>query len=337
MPSEELKGRALEALRDRIEGFRSAVAAAVDEVRGMLAAQAATVGGRAELAAAGLGSFAAGRIDADRFAALFGGTAAMDAASVERVEAALETMISVLEAGDDAFVCRVAPGGDLRDAVRTALARVGRAFGAARAVEAVRAGVEPGTAFAAGFAPDLWTRADRQVAPPLVIDVEGPDLRPAALADWLEGGQAFVLLVRRGAPPAALARLVGPGALVAQGKTADVLALVRDWGGPAAVAVIPDGGAEFAWLPAGHPAAEAKGPGTLTVTALPDGPVRPLGGLSAARQASDLALLRMLADAAAGRVVTAASGPGAAPADPADRLAAWLLRQADVPAPGATA
>jgi hypothetical protein len=55
-----------------------------------------------------------------------------------------------------------------------------------------------------------------------------------------------------------------------------------------------------------------------------------------ARQESDLELLRLLDGAAAGRVVAAASGNGAAPspADPADRLASWLLRQAIIPAPG---
>ena len=339
MPSEDLKRRALEALRDRTESFRSAVAGAVDEVRLLLEAQRTPADAAGARAAAGLGAFAAGRIDTDRFAALFEGGEAMDPAAVDRVEAALETMAAVLEAGEDAHLQRVEAGGDLRDAVRGALARAGRAFGAARAVEAVRAGREPGTAFVTGFAPEGWSRAERTVAPPLVVDLEGPDFRPAGLADYLEGGQALVLIARRPAPPAALARLVVPGTLVVQATQPEALAALDGWAGPAVIALVPEGAAEFAYYPAGHPRAEADGAatGTFTLGTLPAEAPRALGGMSAARQASELALLRMLADAAAGRVLVAAGADAAgaaAPADPADRLAAWLLRQADVPAPG---
>ena len=338
MPSDELKRRALEALGDRAESFRSAVAEAVDELRVLLDRQRSPVGARGNTAAAELGAFAAGRIDVDRFATLFEDGDALDAVSVERIEAALETMVAVLEAGDGAFLAHVDAGGDLREAVREALGRTGRAFGAARAAEAVRAGAEPGTAFAVAFSPERWTRVERQVAPPLVVDLDGADLRPAGLADWLEGGQAIVLVVRKPAPPAALARLVTPGTLVVQTTTAEGLAALAGWSGPAVLALVPEGAAEFAWLPAGHPGAERGGPGVLTVTSVPESAPKALGGLSAARQAADLDLLRMLADAAAGRVVSAAgstAGPASALVDPADRLAAWLLKQADVPAPGA--
>ena len=339
MPSEELKRRALDALKDRTATFHSAVAGAVDEIRALLDGQQAPADARGERAAAELGAFASGRIDAERFAALFEGGDALDAVSVERVEAALETMIAVLEAGDGAHQCHVDTDADLREAVRSCLARSGRAFGAARAVEAVRSGAEPGTAFVAGFAPERWNRAERAVAPPLVIDLDGRDLRPAGLSDYLEGGQALVLVVRRPAPPAALARLIVPGTLVAQTARAEGLAVLDGWDGPAILALVPEGAAEFTYLPAGHPGAAARQEGgTLTIESMPESAPRPLGSLSAARQESELALLRLLADASAGRVLSAAgagAGPAAAPVDPADRLAAWLLRQADVPAPGA--
>jgi hypothetical protein len=42
----------------------------------------------------------------------------------------------------------------------------------------------------------------------------------------------------------------------------------------------------------------------------------------------------MFESAAAGRVVAAAESAPAAESDPADKLAAWLLRQAIIPAPG---
>ncbi|HUG40643.1 MAG TPA: hypothetical protein VMM12_09165 [Longimicrobiales bacterium] len=342
MPSDELMPGALEAVRERIEAFRSAVAGAVDEVSQLLAAHRAPEGDRGGRAAEELGVFASGRIDTDRFGTLFGGGAGLDPDAAERVEAALETMRAVLEAGDGAHVCRVEPGGDLRAAVQTGLALAGRAFGAARAVEAARAGTVVDPAFPAGFPPERWSPMERVVAPPLVVDVDGADLRPAGLADYLEGGQALVLVVRRPAPPAALARLVTPGTLVVQRRGAGALDALAGWAGPAIVALVPEGAAEFAWLPDGHPgaAAERRGAGTLAVDSLPEGATRAIGSLSAARQESELALLRMLADAAAGRVLAAAgagagNGAGAAPVDPADRLAAWLLRQADVPAPGA--
>lgn len=333
MPSDELKRRALEALRPRIETFRSAVAEAVDEVRAVLDAQRSPRGGATGRAAAELGAFALDRIDTERFAALFADGDSLDPAAVERMEAALETMVAVLEAGDDAHVCHVEPGADLRDAVRAALGSAGRAFGAARAVEVVRAGREPGTGFAAGFPPERWNRAEWQVAPPLVVDLQGADLRPSGLAEYLDGGAAIVLVVRRPAPPAALARLVAPGILVVQAREADGLGALDGWEGPAVVALIPEGAAEFVFRPADA--------GTSTIGRIPEGKPRTLGSLTAARQEADLALLRLLADAAAGRMA-AAVGDAAGdregvtePLDPAGRLAAWLLRQADVPAPGA--
>ena len=73
MPSEALKRRALEALGDRVESFRSAVAEAVDELRVLLERQRTPAGARGATAAAELGAFASQRIDADRFASLFEG------------------------------------------------------------------------------------------------------------------------------------------------------------------------------------------------------------------------------------------------------------------------
>jgi hypothetical protein len=77
------------------------------------------------------------------------------------------------------------------------------------------------------------------------------------------------------------------------------------------------------------------GPGTLEVATRPERALKPIGTLSVARQESDLGLLEMLDGAVAGRVVAAAGGNGApAAADPADKLASWLLRQATIPGPG---
>ena len=245
MQSDELKGRALEALGDRRESYHSAVATAVDEVRSLLASNRSSDNGRkGERAAAELGAFAAGRIDTERFEALFSEQRTLDDDAVERIEGALSTLTELLDEGEAVHTAKVRGGADLRDTVRDALARAGRAFGAGRSVESARAGA-PSTDYASGFMPERWNRAERTVAPPLVVEVEGGDLRPAGLADYLEGSQAIVLLVRKPAPPAALARLVTPGTLVVQDTDPAALEALADWDGPAVIAVVPEGAAVF--------------------------------------------------------------------------------------------
>lgn len=332
MPFEELKQRALEALEERREAYDSAVATAVDEVRTVLDSQRSTAGAKGSRAAAELGVFASGRIDTERFESLFTEQEKLDGDAVQRIEAALEALTELMESGDGLYMTKARSGSDLRDTVRDALARAGRAFGAGRTVERVRAGGEA-TAYEAGFSPTLWNRAERTVAPPLIVDVEGADLRPAGLADYLEGNQAIVLMVRKPAPPAPLARLVVPGTLVVQATQEDgldeALEALREWHGPAIIAVLPEGAATFRYLP------REDEPGELVVGSVPEESPRAIGGLSAGRQEAELRLLRLLDGAVAGRVVAAAGdGATAEAADPTDKLAAWLLRQATIPAPG---
>ncbi|HUG39663.1 MAG TPA: hypothetical protein VMM12_04225 [Longimicrobiales bacterium] len=328
MPFDELRRRALEALGERREAYRSAVATAVDEVRALLAASRAPAGGRkGERAAAELGVFAAGRIDTEHFEALFSERQTLDADALERIEEALQTLTEILQAGDALHTAKVHPGGDLRDTVRAALGVAGRAFGAGRAVESARSGTSA-AAYREGFSPDLWNRAEQTVAPPLVVEVDGADLRPAGLADYLEGAQAIVLLVRKPTPPAALARLIAPGTLVVQDTVPDGLEELRTWDGPAVLAVLPEGAAAFRYRP------EEEGAGELAIESAPAEVSMAIGAMSAARQSSDLRLLRLLEAAVAGPVAAAASGAGPEAADPTDRLAAWLLRQATIPGPG---
>jgi hypothetical protein len=329
MPFDELKRRALEALDGRRQAYHSAVATAADEVRALLDTQRSPRNGKHQRVAGELGMFAAGRIDPERFASVFSEQETLEPEAVDKIEAALATLTGLLAEGDDLYTAKVPSGGDLHDVVRAALARAGKAFGAGRAVENARSGVRA-SEYADGFAPRRWNRAERGIAPPLVVELEGSDLRPAALVDLLEGRQVIVLLVRRPAPPAALARLIAPGTLVVQGTGDAALATLNDWDGPAVVAIIPEGVASYSYRPA------EDGPGTLKIDALPEGSLKPIGMMSAARQESDLALLRMLDGAVAGRVVAAAAGNGAAAAaaEPADKLASWLLRQATIPSPG---
>ena len=136
----------------------------------------------------------------------------------------------------------------------------------------------------------------------------------------------MVLLVRKPAPPAALARLIVPGTLVVQTTDGDDLALLEDFDGPAIVAVVPEGAAVFRFDPS-----VASGTG-LTVDVLPEDEPRAVGALSVARQEAELELLKLLDGASADRVVAAAGEPAEA-AEPTDKLAAWLLRQATIPSP----
>ena len=327
MPFDELKRRALDALEERREAYHSAVATAVDEVRTLLDGQKATEAKKGDRAAAELGLFAAGRIDTEQFESLLSDQEKLDADAVKRIEAALGVLKEIMEAGDDLHTVRVRPGGDLRDAVQGALARAGRAFGAGRSVERARSGGEA-ISYEDGFGPTRWNRAERTVAPPLVVDVDGADLRPAGLADYLEGSQAIVLLVRKPAPPAALARLVTPGTLVVQVADEEGLEALGAWDGPAIIAVLPEGAATFRYTPS------EGGPGELKTGSMPEDEPRPVGTLTVARQRAELELLKLLDGAVAGRVVAAAGdGATAEAADPTDKLAAWLLRQATIPAP----
>jgi hypothetical protein len=327
MPFDELKRRALEALAPRREAYHSAVATAVDEVRALLEAQRAPQNGKGQRVAAELGVFAAGRIDPERFGSLFSEQESLSADALERIQEALDTLTGLLAEGDDLYTVKLPAGGDLRTAVRDALAASGMAFGAGRAVENARTGA-PAADYTDGFGPERWNRAERSIAPPLVVELDGADLRPAGLVDYLDGRQAMVLLVRKPAPPAALARLIAPGTLVAQAPSGDALKALSSWDGPAIVAIAPESAVTFRYLP------EEDGAGSLQMESLPEVEPRALGGLSAARQRADLALLRMLDGAGAGRVVTAAASAPVQKADPTDKLAAWLLRQATIPEPG---
>ena len=346
---------ALADLAAPLERFRSAALAAAVEVRALLETLDTGADARLERLRAELGPFAAGRIDPARFGALLSGGPGADPATRGHVEAALETLRTVAARIEEIVAVEVPPGGDLRRAAVDALAGAGRAFGAALAVQHARGGWYRSAehdALLLAFPFAQWNRAERRLAPPLVIQVDGADLRAAALADLLDGAVKIVLLVRGPCAPAPLVRLVTPGTFVMQ--TADVadLARVAACDGPAVAALVPEGAARFVHDPAAAAAAAAR----LTVSHLPaDPPRRALGGLSAWQQAEELAQLVVLAGAvipqeraerasvgtAVGvgmpqRIPTPTAVPTLAPAAllrddtnaDVDRLAAWLLRQA---------
>ena len=226
----ELAQKALEALGHRMEAFHSAVATAEEEIRTYVTHRRGVSEYRAEQALVELGPFAVGRINADKFATLLldVGDLTPEAAGVmERAE----EILSGFAVSNDFHLVSVPKGDDLRDAVKDALNHVGQVFGASRAVELARGGLfdpEQHNHFLATLPFRKWNRAERQLAPPLVVELEAEDLLPAGLGEFLDGAVKIVLVVRGPTTPAPLARLITPGTYVVQtADPADLKGLAR--------------------------------------------------------------------------------------------------------------
>jgi len=299
MPSDERLDRALRAVGDEIEAFRSAVARALDELRARLESRTEAAG--SERWADALGPMARGRIDAERFAGLVAEPEVLDPTSAALVEEARDVLEELEDAGPSAFVRRVEPGADLRDGVAGGLSGLGRAFGAARTVELARTGSFRGElhgGFLDGFPPTMWNRAERTMAPPLVVRVRGADLRPGALASYLDGAQKLVLDVEGPAPPASLVRLITPGVLVLQTDDPGALERLAAFDGPAVAALFDRGGqtASFRHDPEAGPGLG----GRLAVERTPEPrALRPVGAITVDQQREELEQLAALAGAGA--------------------------------------
>ena len=333
MPSDARTRRALDALAEQRTRYRSAVSAAHDQMAGYLAAHRARTQGHAQVAAKELGRFAAGRIDAERFGALFTNTIVLSAEIAERVERLVGVLAELLAEGDELFTCDIPPGGDLRDSVERAIANVGRVFGVVLAFQALKTGVyrpERHDADIAAFAFARWNRSERLLGLPLVVEVDGADVRAEPLADYLDGRVTIVLVIRGMASPAPLVRLVTPGTLVMQATDVAELALLSSCDGPAIAALVPDGSARFVADPR---AARSMQP-WLRVTHVPAVlPTQPLGSRSAWQQLEELGQLKTLQRGGAIVAETAARPLAAAQVAPleepsVDRLAGWLLAEA---------
>jgi hypothetical protein len=182
----------------------------------------------------------------------------------------------------------------------------------------------------------LWSRRERDLAPPIVVEVDGADLRPGGLTEFLDGAQKIVLVVRGASPPAALARLITPGLLVMQTEDPADLAALTETDGPAIAALVTGDACRFVHLPTTD-----GGRGRLSVHHMPPSePKRALGGISVFQQTEAMRHLAALAAGGTSGTVRVAdpSGDGATASVPAasaaDSLAAWILRQADMPGTG---
>lgn len=324
MPSDARIADILAALEPVAAPFRAAIVAAADELNAFLAAQRAPREERTVREAVRLGGFAAGRIDPGRFAELTGGDAAPDPIRLGRLEQAREVLAAFLASGDDLYRVRVPPGADLHDALRDAFAWRGRVFNAARAFELIRAGAALREPVGNSLDYRAWSRPQRAIAPPLVVELNGADLHVGGIAEYLDGGQKIVLLVEGPAAPAPLARLIAPDTFVVQTEAADDVAQLGDVDGPGVVAIMPAGCARFTHRPRTGTRVWQR----ITIEHLPDAPAHAVAGGSLRRQLEELAWLRELAEAPADALPSAE--PETPEAAPADRLAAWLLKQTDL-------
>ena len=332
MPSDERLQRVRDALRAQDGAFRTEVETAYAQVRAYLAAHGSRSEERAHETALELGHFAGGRIDVGRLAAVLGTTRVLDPQEETVVWRCADVMGEVLARGDAFLVCEVAPGGELRATVEDALGSVGRAFGAARVFQAMKAGTykaEVHERALRSFPFRQWTRQERLLAPPLVVRVDGSALNAPSLAEYLDGAQKLVLVVEGASAPAPLARLITPHLFVMQCESPAELARLAATEGPGIAALVPPTAARFV-----HDPATAR----LEVTHLRAEPPRTsVGGWSAWQQGEELALLGALAaaEALAAKALAQVSAddgsvrtPAGEPAFGVEELSAWMLAQA---------
>jgi hypothetical protein len=332
MPSDKRVDQVTQALAGQRDVFRTALGTTVDQVRTFLAEHHTSANGKTGRLEAELGPFAAARIDAERFSKLMGNEAKLDRLTVETIEKARDTMAELAGRDEALYRVDVPPGGCLHDVVEHALENIGRAFGAVRIFELTRAGTYQGNEHArslGAFPFDRWSRGERRLAPPLVVTVDGADLRAEGLAEFLDGWQKIVLVVRGECAPAPLARLVTPDVFVMQTANAADIDRLAAFEGPAVGAVVPESAARFVH----NPAAGGETGECLAITHLPEKePKGSIGGLSGFQQAQELRQLKALAARPAAAAAPAGeAGPAGQPLEnPVDKLAAWLLTQADL-------
>ena len=326
MPSDPRIQASLDALQRQISAYLSVVVAARERIRTMLGTGNGV--NRTQLA---LGMFGGAHIDVTRFAEMEAGRGAtLDVRSRDVLSAAAMVLDEILAAANASFVVDVTPGGSLTNETTEALAKLGRAFGAAQIVELVRSGrYDPAHhgRFLTRYPFEWWNANERAHAPPLVISVDGAALRVGGLADLLDGEMKVVLVARGASSPAPLIRLVTPAAFVAQ--TTNVLDVSRlaAHKGPAVAALVDETAACFAHDPALGRALWQR----LSITRVPQAPTRKsIGGVSPRQQQDEIAQLDALAQMPAlpGAPLDAVVGAGAG--DPVSRLTQWLLAESEL-------
>lgn len=330
MPSDSRTPQVLAALAAQIDVFKSAVATTSEAVRDLLQELGASPESHRSHLTTQFGEFGAAHLDGDRVAALLDRNVTANRDTLRTIERALAPLDALAKAEPESLVVSLEPGASLYETVASMLSHIGRAFAAARLVQAARGGDSRLVRTAdrlASFPYEQWNTSERRVAPPVIVELEGADARATGLTEFLDGRQRIVLVIRGACSPAPLVRLISPGTFVAQVETADDLGRFLDWTGPAVAAVVPDTAALFEHDP-------RRGTMTwerLVISRRPGArPRSALRGLSAAQQEEELQLLATLAQAPATAAVDQPDLAAVTPADPADKLAAWILSQTDL-------
>jgi hypothetical protein len=318
MVSDERRQVSLDAVRSRNELFRSAVAATADQVRGLLAG----TGNVSEDQSVALGAFAEGRVNFDRFASFAPKASRIEAAAEAPIRAAQEALKTLLAQGDDLFVLKLEEGKDLSRKAGRRLAKIGRAFAAARVIDLAKRGQykeEEHAAMLERYSFSRWNKSERALAPALVIELSGADFKPALIVPFIDQHSKFVFNVAGDAPAAAMSRVISPGVFVQQETGDTALDAFSEFEGPAVAALLAPTAASFIHDPS---AGETCYERFVSLQFPREVKKLAIGGISVAQQAEDYALLVSLS------VVPVPTGDAAS--DPAGKLSAWLMSQSDL-------
>jgi len=328
MPSDTLMQAALAATEPARKDFLTAVKAAADEIEGRLRSgrdSGRDSGGRV---AKELGSFAAGRIDPRKLAAFSPRATEPHPTVLEALERAAGVMREIALLKEEDFVVEVKAGQRLSRVLADRLAVLGRAFGAAELAALARSGrvasVDADRRLTS-YHPDDWSAREREIAPPLVVIADGSTLRLGAVREWMEGNQKIFFVIEGACPPAPMVSLVTPGTWVAQVTDPEAAAEFGSFEGPAACALVPQGAAVFTYDPAR---------GLEASVGSADLKIHGIGPMTVWRQSQDLTTLERMEARGGLSVETSGASNGSGvtgPVEPADRLAAWLLSQTDLP------
>ena len=325
MQSDPRVQQALGAVATQRTRFRAAIESARGQMRAYLATHRAGSDERATSATAELGAFASGRIDTNRFASVFTSTGLLGYEMAERIERCIQVLDELLVRGDGLFTAKVPQGGNLRSTVDSAFGEAGRAFGAVLAFQAAKTGSYKAEhdRLIRSFSFGRWNRSERQIAPPLVVEVDGEDFAGEQLAGFIDGSIRIIAVVRSPSSPAPLARLITPGVLVVQSVKAEALSVLSGFEGPGVAALVPAGAAAFVH----DPRAGSTLRNRLRIDVMPAAPTRSVGARSVWQQREELSQLTALSTIAAEETAQV------------DTLASWLLQAGGFGAaqPGGTA
>jgi len=329
MPSDQLIDSVVPQLEAAGEPFRNAVALTVQQVRRIMSDHQDSQTEVLDHNNAELGAFATDRIDIEKFSAIISRSDSLDKAMLGVVERSLTVLEVVEKMLDDIFWVKVAPGTATGHAVREALTQFGLAFGAARTVRLAKTGGHnegEHHALLDGIPFRDWSKSERLLAPPLLLEIEGEDLHAASLAEFMDGNLKLVIVPTGPCAPAPLVRLITPRTFVLQTRDPSALATFVKWDGPG-IALVNEAAARFVHDPTAGTSLQNR----LNVDILPANPRSSIGGISIRQQLEELEQLRALSNLTQASEAIGTNGDEATtelPPDPADKLAAWLMNQA---------